>query len=190
MVTTSFSPLPTSTIKCCAVPTWCWNYYQLGRQRHAGWCVGTAAGPPVICRFIIMASSMVQVTGKYSAHFYYIHIDKHTGKHLTGDRVRILWLTLLFLLRDLIVSEVTGKLHCMLYIMIYMTSPGLILIHVDFINNRIRTAFPGSPLHGIALVKDPSDELIEVHLATLKWNLQQLRMGLVAEDCVNCRESQ
>ena len=81
-------------------------------------------------------------------------------------------------------------LHCMLYIIIYMTSPGLILIHVDFINKRIRNAFPGSPLHGIALVKDPSDELIEVHLATLKWNLQQLRMGLVAEDCVNCRESQ
>ena len=54
---------------------------------------------------------------------------------------------------------------------------------MEFIKNRIRSALCGLPLHGKALVKDPSDELIEVHLATLKWNLQQLRMGLVPEDC-------
>ena len=41
----------------------------------------------------------------------------------------------------------------------------------------------GSPLYGKAPVSDPSDALIEVHLADLKWNMQQRRFGLVAEDC-------
>ena len=51
-------------------------------------------------------SSMVQVTPVYAAHFIDMYVDKHTGKHLTGDRIRILLLTLPFLLRDLIAPEV------------------------------------------------------------------------------------
>ena len=54
---------------------------------------------------------------------------------------------------------------------------------VEFINNKIRTAVPGSPFYGKAPVADPSDKLIEVHLAALKWDMQQRRFGLVAEDC-------
>ena len=34
-----------------------------------------------------------------------------------------------------------------------------------------------------APVADPSDKLIEVNLAALKWDMQQRRFGLVAEDC-------
>lgn len=74
----------------------------------------------------------------------------------------------------------------MLYSMLYGVLYILISIRgsqVSFINNRIRSALPGSPLYGKALVKDPSDRLIEVHLAALKWNLQQRRFGLDAEDC-------
>ena len=51
-------------------------------------------------------SSMVEVTPAYAAHFIDMYVDKHTGKHLTGDRIRILLLTLPFLLRDLIAPEV------------------------------------------------------------------------------------
>ena len=51
-------------------------------------------------------SSMVQVAPAYAAHFIDMYVDKHTGKHLTGDRIRILLLTLPFLLRDLIAPEV------------------------------------------------------------------------------------
>ena len=51
--------------------------------------------------------SMVEVTTDYAAHFYDMYINKHDGKHLTGERVRILLLTLPFLLRDLIAPEVT-----------------------------------------------------------------------------------
>ena len=52
------------------------------------------------------SSSMVEVTVDYAAHFYDMYVDKHKGKHLTGERVRILLLTLPFLLRDLIAPEV------------------------------------------------------------------------------------
>ena len=52
------------------------------------------------------SSSMVEVTVDYATHFYDMYVDKHKGKHLTGERVRILLLTLPFLLRDLIAPEV------------------------------------------------------------------------------------
>ena len=64
------------------------------------------------------SSSMVQVTEQYAACFYDMYIDKHTGKHLTGDRVRILLLTLPFLLRDLIAPELTGMLYSALYLIL------------------------------------------------------------------------
>jgi hypothetical protein len=56
------------------------------------------------------SDSMVHVTQDYAAHFYDMYIDKHTGKHLTGDRVRILLLLLPFLLRDLIAPEVSSAI--------------------------------------------------------------------------------
>jgi hypothetical protein len=34
----------------------------------------------------------------YAAHFYEMYVEKHKGKHLTGELVRILLLTLPFLL--------------------------------------------------------------------------------------------
>ena len=64
------------------------------------------------------SSSMVEVTVDYAAHFYDMYVDKHTGKHLTGERVRILLLTLPFLLRDLIAPEVTSHTY-MLYGILY-----------------------------------------------------------------------
>lgn len=52
------------------------------------------------------SSSMVEVSTAYATHFIDMYVDKHTGKHMTGDRVRILLLSLPFLLRDLIAPEV------------------------------------------------------------------------------------
>ena len=54
---------------------------------------------------------------------------------------------------------------------------------MEFINNKIKSALRGSQLYGKTLVKDPRDMLTEVHLAALKRNLQQRRMGVVGEDC-------
>ena len=54
---------------------------------------------------------MVEVTPAYASHFIDMYVDKHTGKHMTGDRVRILLLSLPFLLRDLIAPEVCNHKH-------------------------------------------------------------------------------
>ena len=35
---------------------------------------------------------------------------------------------------------------------------------------------------------DPSEKLIEVHLAALKWNIQQRRFGLTDKGCVRLHE--
>ena len=52
------------------------------------------------------STSLVEVTSEYAAHFYDMYVEGHTGKHLTGDRIRILLLNLPFLFRDLIAPEV------------------------------------------------------------------------------------
>ena len=54
-------------------------------------------------------------------------------------------------------------------------------LQVLFVNDAIRKAQPGSPLHGLAPIVDPSDEIIEVLLAALRWDMQQRRFGLTAE---------
>ena len=47
-----------------------------------------------------------------------MYINKHEGKHLTGDQIRILLLTLPFVLRDLIAPEV-NLLYAMLHYMLH-----------------------------------------------------------------------
>ena len=52
---------------------------------------------------------------------------------------------------------------------------------VRFVDDAILAAQRGSPLHGLATIVDPSDEIIEVLLAALRWYMQQRRFGLTAE---------
>jgi len=52
------------------------------------------------------STSLIEVTTDYATHFYDMYVEGHTGKHLTGDRIRILLLNLPFLFRDLIAPEV------------------------------------------------------------------------------------
>ena len=52
------------------------------------------------------SSSRVEVTPASATHFIGVCVDKQAGKHIPGDRVRILLPTLPFLLWDLIVLEV------------------------------------------------------------------------------------
>ena len=53
-------------------------------------------------------------------------------------------------------------------------------MQVQFVNDAIRKAQPGSKLHNLAPIADPSDEIIEVLLAALWWDMQQRRFGLTA----------
>ena len=52
------------------------------------------------------STSMVEVTPDYAAHFYNMYVKNHDGKHMTGDRIKILLLNLPFVLRDLVLPEV------------------------------------------------------------------------------------
>ena len=53
------------------------------------------------------STSMVEVTSDYAAHFHDMFVKNHDGKHMTGVRIKILMLKLLFILRDLILPEFT-----------------------------------------------------------------------------------
>ena len=53
---------------------------------------------------------------------------------------------------------------------------------MKYVNDAIAKATPGTPLYKLPPIVDPSDKIVEVHLAALKWNLLQRRFGLVAED--------
>lgn len=59
---------------------------------------------------------------------------------------------------------------------------------MEYINAKIRAAKPGTPLHGLDPVSDPSEKLIEVHMASLKWNMQQRRFGMTGKDCERLQE--
>ena len=52
------------------------------------------------------STSMIEVTSDYAAHFFDMYVKNHDGKHMTGDRIKILLLNLPFMLRDLILPEV------------------------------------------------------------------------------------
>jgi len=52
------------------------------------------------------STSTIEITNDYAAHFYDMYINNHDGKHMTGDRMKILLLNLPFLLRDLVAPEV------------------------------------------------------------------------------------
>ena len=52
------------------------------------------------------STSMIEISSEYAAHFYDMYVQKHEGKNMTGDRVRILLIMLPFVFRDLIAPEV------------------------------------------------------------------------------------
>ena len=52
------------------------------------------------------STSMIEVTSDYAAHFFDLYVKNHDGKHMTGDRIKILLLNLPFMLRDLVLPEV------------------------------------------------------------------------------------
>jgi hypothetical protein len=80
------------------------------------------------------STSTVEITNDYAAHFYDMYINKHDGKHMTGDRMKILLLNLPFLLRDLVAPEVR------LYIIYDITHD----IRSDIVSDVIPLMYPMS----------------------------------------------
>ena len=57
------------------------------------------------------STSMIEISTDYAAHFFDMYVQKHDGKHMTGDQMKILMLNLPFLLHNLITPEVSHKYH-------------------------------------------------------------------------------
>ena len=53
---------------------------------------------------------MITLSNEYSTHFHDIYVDGKENAKMTGDRMKMLMLTLPFMVRDLITPEV---LQCM-----------------------------------------------------------------------------
>jgi hypothetical protein len=92
--------------------------------------MGTPPRSPVIAGLV---DTLLKVTAEYAAHFYYMYVEGHTGKHLTGDRIRILLLNLSFVFRHLIAPKAVShstRNHIMAYVMYDITSDFLFPVSV------------------------------------------------------------
>jgi hypothetical protein len=54
---------------------------------------------------------MLTLTPEYAAHFHDIYVKKKENATYTGDRMKMLMLTLPFMVRDLIAPEVILSVH-------------------------------------------------------------------------------
>lgn len=91
--------------------------------------------------------SLITVTSKFAAAVYDLYIKNNGKVRLTGDRMKMLQLTLPFMLRDFLKPE------------------------IDEVNHAITSAPPGHPLHKIPLVADPSNDIISLLIKANEWNL-------------------
>ena len=56
---------------------------------------------------VVADTSMVTISPQYATHFYDMYINGKENAKLTGDRMKILMLSLPFMVRDLIAPEVS-----------------------------------------------------------------------------------
>ncbi len=61
---------------------------------------------------VVADTSMITLSPEYAAHFHDIYIDGKECAKMTGDRMKMLMLTLPFLFSDLIEPEVSYVLVC------------------------------------------------------------------------------
>ena len=66
---------------------------------------------------VVADTSMVTISPQYATHFYDMYINGKENAKLTGDRMKILMLSLPFMVRDLIAPEVTRDIS--FYTVIY-----------------------------------------------------------------------
>ena len=75
---------------------------------------------------VVADTSMITMSTAYASHFHDVYIDGKENAKMTGDRMKMLMLTLPFLVRDLIAPEVAVNsviyidISCLLkYILVY-----------------------------------------------------------------------
>jgi hypothetical protein len=60
---------------------------------------------------VVADTSMITLSNEYSIHFHDLYIDGKENAKMTGDRMKMLMLTLPFMVRDLITPEVLHNMH-------------------------------------------------------------------------------
>ncbi len=105
---------------------------------------------------VVADTSMITLSTDYAAHFHDIYIDGKENAKMTGDRMKRLMPTIPFMVRDLIEPE------------------------VKLTNAAIDNAKPGSLLHGLPHVSDPSNDGVEVLIHCMDWNIAA-RQSLIPE---------
>ncbi len=66
---------------------------------------------------MVADTSMITLTTAYAAHFHDIYIDGKDNAKMIGDRMKMLMLTLPFMVRDLRV--IAPEVYSSLYILVY-----------------------------------------------------------------------
>ena len=106
---------------------------------------------------VVADTSMITMSTAYAAHFHDIYIDGKENAKMTGDRMKMLMLTLPFMVRDLIAPE------------------------VKLINAAIDNAKHGSRLRGLPHVADPSPDVVDVLIQCMDWNMAS-RQSRIPQD--------
>jgi hypothetical protein len=76
---------------------------------------------------VVADTSMITMSTDYAAHFHDIYIDGKEHAKMTGDRMKMLMLTLPFMVRDLIAPEVSTYQ----YIPVHTSTYSYILVHTS-----------------------------------------------------------
>ena len=106
---------------------------------------------------VVVDTSMIIMSTAYAAHFHDIYIDGKENAKMTGDRMKMLMLTLPFMVRDLIAPE------------------------VKLINSAIDNAKHGSRLRRLPHVTDPSPDVVDVLIQCMDWNMAS-RQSRIPQD--------
>ncbi len=114
------------------------------------------------------------------AHFLEVYVKKTPNAKFTGDRVRFLMLTLPFLVKDLIAPEMTS--YSLYIASIYIDLHGIYQVYE--LNKKISAASRAStpPLFNVPPVVDPSNEIAEVLVEALEWNMLSRDWNVTVSD--------
>ena len=74
---------------------------------------------------MVADTSMITLSNEYSTHFHDIYVDGKENAKMTGDRMKMLMLTLPFMVRDLITPEVLQCMYVLVCTVLTLVCTGL-----------------------------------------------------------------
>ena len=74
---------------------------------------------------VVADTSMITLSNEYSTHFHDIYVDGKENAKMTGDRMKMLMLTLPFMVRDLITPEVLQCMYVLVCTVLTLVCTGL-----------------------------------------------------------------